>query len=105
LDYLKQGILKNGFYLLYDDDDQLYTVFCDLSVEPGSAWTLVMSWMTAKYKDLPYFRNMAFYDDAPTNEDNPNFRIYRQTFARMNSIRERSPTGALPATSKHTRPH
>lgn len=90
LDYLKQGILKNGFYLLYDDDDQLYTVFCDLSVEPGSAWTLVMSWMTAKYKDLPYFRNMAFYDDAPINEDNPNFRIYRQTFARMNSIRERS---------------
>lgn len=91
LDYLKRGILQNGFYLLYDDvDDQVYTAFCDLSIEPGSAWTLVVSWVTAKYKESPCFRNKAFTEDAPINEDNPNFQIYRQTFNRMISIQEHS---------------
>ena len=75
MDYLKQGILKSGFYLLYDDDDQLYTALCDLSTEPGSAWTLVMSWESEKYKDLPYFKNRAFFEDAPINEENPNSQI------------------------------
>ena len=87
LDYLKQGILKNGFYLLYDDDDQLYTAFCDLSSEPGTAWTLVTSWVSTNYKDLPYFNYRAFNEDAPINEDNPNFEIYRQTLNRMISLR------------------
>ena len=90
MDYLQQGIRQSGFYLLCDDDGQLYTVFCDLSSEPGSAWTLVISWMTAKYKELPYFKNRAFFEDAPINEDSPNFGIYRQTLGRMNSIREHS---------------
>lgn len=90
MDYLKRGILKSGFYLLYDNDDQLYTAFCDLLSEPGSAWTLVVSWVTAKYKELPYFKNKAFTEDAPINEDSPNFQIYRQTFDRMISIQEHS---------------
>ena len=90
LDYLQQGTLQSGFYLLCDDGGQLYTVVCDFSSEPGSAWTLVMSWMSATYKDLPYFQSKAFNEDAPINENSPNFRIYRQTLARMNSIRDRS---------------
>ena len=90
LDYLKQSIPQNGFYLLYDDSNQLYTAFCDFSTEPGSAWTLVMSWMTAKYKDLPSFKNSAFFEDAPINEETPNTAIYRQTSARMYSICLRS---------------
>ena len=49
-----------------------------------------MSWMTAKYKDLPHFKNRAFYEDAPINEETPNPEIYRQTLARMNSIRKHS---------------
>ena len=75
--------------MFYDDNDQLYTAFCDLSSEPGSAWTLVMSWLR-NYKDLSYFKNRAFNEDAPINEKTPNLQIYRQTFARMNSIRDRS---------------
>ena len=90
LDYLNQGIFRNDFYPLYDDDDQLYMAFCDLSSEPGTAWTLVMSWVSAIYRDLPYFNYRAFNEDAPINEDNPNFEIYRQTLDRMISIREHS---------------
>ena len=90
LDYLQHGIRQNGFYLIYDYDDQFYAAFCDLSSEPGSAWALVMSWMTVKYKELPHFKNKAFYEDAPINEEIPNWEIYRQTLARMNSIRKHS---------------
>lgn len=87
--YLNQGILQNGFYALYDYNDQVYVAYCDLSNEPGSAWTLVMSWIT-KYKELPYFKNRAFYADAPINDDNPNWEIYRQTYSRMYSTRQHS---------------
>ena len=100
LDYLKRGILKSGFYLLYDDDDQLYTAFCDLSIEPGSAWTLVISWMTANYKDLLYFKYKAFNQDSPINENNPNFYIYRQTLDRISASGTPPPIGEQPAASK-----
>lgn len=90
LDYLQHGIHQNGFYLLYDYHDEIYVVFCDLSNEPGSAWTLVMSWLTTKYKELPHFKSKAFYEDAPVNEETPNLEIYRQSLKQMNSIREYS---------------
>ncbi|XP_068758965.1 uncharacterized protein [Montipora capricornis] len=88
--YLNQGIRQNGFYQLYDYNNQIYVAFCDLSNEPGSAWTLVMSWMTEKYRGLPNFKSKVFYEDAPINEDSPNWQIYRQTYYQMYSIRQRS---------------
>ena len=87
LDILRQGYRRNTIYNLYDNHDQVYWGFCDLSSEPGSAWTLVISWVTAKYKDLPNFKNRAFNEDAPINDGNPNLENYRQTLARMNIIR------------------
>lgn len=90
LDYLEHSYHENDFYKLYDDQDQLYVAFCDLSYEPGTAWTLVMSWMTKKYLELPNFKSNAFSEDAPINEYAPNFDIYRQTWFRMNGLRKRS---------------
>lgn len=91
LDYLQHGSRENDFYQLEDDQNKLYVAFCDLSYEPGSAWTLVVSWVTEKYwESLPYFKNKAFSDDAPINENTPNWNIYRQTWARMNTIRKHS---------------
>ena len=90
LDYLKHGNYDNGFYWLYDDQEQLYKAYCDLSNEPGSAWTLVMSWASVTYRFLPYFSNKAFSEDAPIDENNPNWIIYRQTLSRMNSVRKHS---------------
>ena len=85
------AIVESDFYLLHDDNlNKLYVVFCDLSHEPGAAWALVMSWVTEKYRELPNFKNMTFLDDAPINENTPNWNIYRQTWARMNSIRQHS---------------
>ena len=90
LDYLQQGMTQNGFYVLVDNQGHPYMTYCDLSYEPGSAWTLVMSWQTAKFRDLPYFKTKLFTEDAPINAGSPNWFIYRETLARMKSIRSQS---------------
>ncbi|KAL9953330.1 hypothetical protein ACROYT_G040731 [Oculina patagonica] len=89
LDYLQHGKFENGFYWLFDDQDKQYVAYCDLSSEPGAAWTLVMSW-NREYKNLPQFRSKPFMQDAPINHNTPNWYIYRQTLARMKSLRSRS---------------
>ncbi|KAL9953348.1 hypothetical protein ACROYT_G040750 [Oculina patagonica] len=89
LDYLQHGKFENGFYWLFDDQDKRYVAYCDLSSEPGSAWTIVMSW-NLEYKNLPQFRSKSFMQDAPINHNTPNWYIYRQTVARMESLRSRS---------------
>jgi len=90
LDYLRRGKFENGFYWLFDaDHDKQHVAYCDLSSEPGAAWTLVMSWSLAN-KDLPQFRKQAFMQDASVNHNTPNWYIYRQTLARMKSIRSQS---------------
>ena len=89
LDYVKEGIFENGFYWLFDEQENRYVAYCDLSSEPGAAWTLVISWNRAS-KNLPHFRSKAFKQDAPINQNTPNWSVYRQTLARMNGLRSRS---------------
>ncbi|KAL9953235.1 hypothetical protein ACROYT_G040619 [Oculina patagonica] len=89
LDYLQHGRFENGFYWLFDDQYQRYVAYCDFSSEPGAAWTLVMSWNRAS-KDLPHFRSRTFLQDAPINQKTPNWHAYRQTLARMKTLRSHS---------------
>ena len=89
LNYLVRGKIENGFYWLFDDHDKRYVAYCDMSSEPGAAWTLVMSWSLAN-KDLPQFGKKSFMEDAPVNHNTPNWYIYRQTLTRMKSIRSQS---------------
>ena len=88
LDHLRHGQSKNGFYQLWDKG-QRYLAYCDFASEPGSAWTLVMSW-SLRHKHLSHFREKAFMQDAPINHKTPNWEMYRQTLARMKSIRSQS---------------
>ena len=62
--------------------------YCDLASEPGAAWTLVISW-SRTLKNLPQFQSKSFMQDAPVNENTPNWYSYRQTLARMKNIRSR----------------
>jgi len=82
-------MLRNGFYWLFDDQNQRYVAYCDLSSEPGAAWTLVVSWNKAP-KGLPHFWYKTLLQDAPVNHNTPNWNVYRQTLARMKSLRNRS---------------
>ena len=88
LDFLHLGRSKNGFYLLWDKGKR-YLAYCDFASEPGSAWTLVMSW-SAKHKNLTNFQTKPLTQDAPINHKTPNWEMYRQTLARMKSIRSQS---------------
>lgn len=89
LDYLEHGVFEDGFYWLFDDQYKRYVAYCDLSSEPGAAWTLVMSW-DVTVKDIPQFQSKAFMQDAPNNQNSPNWFSYRQTLARMKDLRSRS---------------
>ena len=89
LDYLQHGLYENGFYWLFDDANQRFVAYCDLTSEPGAAWTLVMSW-SLRFKNLPQFRSKVLPQDAPINHRTPNWYSYRQTLARMKSIQSRS---------------
>ena len=82
-------MFENGYYWLFDDQNQRYVSYCDLLSEPGAAWTLVVSWNKAS-KNLSYFRRKTFLQDAPINHKTRNWNVYRQTMARMKSLRSRS---------------
>lgn len=48
-----------------------------------------MSWNRAS-KDLPHFRSKTFLQDAPISDKTPNWNSYRQTLARMKTLRSQS---------------
>ena len=48
-----------------------------------------MSWNRAS-KNVPQIQIKTFLQDAPINQNTPNWSLYRQTLARMKSLRSRS---------------
>ena len=66
----------NGYYHISDDEDEPLTVYCDFSSEPGSAWTLVMSW-ALKYNNMPAFKSVPFFGNGTVNGESPNWNMYR----------------------------
>ena len=89
LDYLKQGASKCGIYKLFDSSGNSYPAYCDLQSEPGSAWTLVMSWSNSNRKLTP-FHLTPFKYNAPVNENAQNWNLYRLSLARMKSLQSYS---------------
>ena len=89
IDYLRRGSSKNGIYKLYDSTGNSYPAYCDLKSEPGTAWTLVMSWSTSNRR-LPAFDSTPFKINAPVNENAQNWDQYRLSLARMTSLQNNS---------------
>ena len=89
LDYLLKGACKCGVYKLYDNGGNSFPAYCDLKSEPGTAWTLVMSWSTQNRR-LPAFMKIPFKDNAPVNENAQNWNLYRPSMARMRSLQDHS---------------
>ena len=85
VDYLRRRSSKNGIYKLYDSNGNSYAVYCDLKSEPGTAWTLVMSW-SSRNRGLSKFRSIPFKINAPVNETAQNWNQYRLSLARMRSL-------------------
>ena len=89
LDYLLKGACKCGVYKLYDNSGNSFPAYCDLKSEPGTAWTLVMSWSTQNRR-LPAFMKIPFKYNAPVNENAHNWNLYRLSLARMRSLQDHS---------------
>ena len=89
LDYLKRGTTKNGYYSIVDQNGSSFTVYCDFESEPGSAWTLVVSW-SFQNKDLPAYRSASLTQDVLVNEKTPNWNVYRQSKNMMQFLKSQS---------------
>ena len=76
LDHLRSGSQTNGYYTVAAQDGGTLTVYCDFESEPGSAWTLIMSW-SLQNKNLPAFKSEPLTGNVPVNEKSPNWNIYR----------------------------
>ena len=61
-----------------------------MTSEPGSAWTLVMSY-ALKNKNVGQFgANGQMQNNLPVNEDSPNWNLYRMTLTQMNHLKSQS---------------
>ena len=69
LDYLLKGESKCGIYRLYDNAGNSFPAYCDLNSEPGTAWTLVMSWSWGtQYRSRAVFKRTPLMFDVPVIE-------------------------------------
>lgn len=89
VDILKSGMDTNDIYQIAGANGETWSVYCDFTTEPGSAWTLVMSW-SLENKDTPAFTSKSFSEDAPLNGMTPNWTIYRMSKEQMSFLKTKS---------------
>ena len=89
LDHLRSGSKMNGYYSIIDQNGNSITVYCDFESEPGSAWTLVMSW-SLQNNNLPAFKSRTLTENALVNEKTPNWNAYRQSKNAMDLLKSQS---------------
>ena len=66
-----------------------FPAYFDLKCEPGTAWTLVMSWSVG-YRWPPPFTKFPFKYNSPVNENAQNWNLYRLSLVRMRSLQGHS---------------
>ncbi|XP_065062780.1 uncharacterized protein LOC135689471 [Rhopilema esculentum] len=89
LDHLRAGTTTNGYYSIAGPNGESIPIYCDFTSEPGTAWTMVLSW-ALKNNNLVAFQSTPFSVDAPVNERTPNWVAYRLSKAQMISIKAHS---------------
>ncbi|XP_028403794.1 uncharacterized protein LOC114526401 [Dendronephthya gigantea] len=90
LDHLKKGHNSDGYYTIYDfQTNDLILVYCDMTSEAGSAWTLVMSY-AFKNRNMNQMTRRTLGQDAPVNENSPNWNLYRMSPSQMAYLKSQS---------------
>ncbi|XP_078372006.1 uncharacterized protein LOC144655593 [Oculina patagonica] len=87
LEQLWTGARYSGYYRIFNDEGHSFPVYCDLTSDANAAWTLFMSERTP---GLNVFKALPLYVDKPTNEDNPNWDLFRVSLNNMKQLRSRS---------------
>ena len=65
------------------------TVYCDMTSEPGAAWTLIESF-SLKNKGLEQFNNHPLQINVPVNEMSPNWNLYRMGLSQMTHLKSQA---------------
>ncbi|CAB3997800.1 Hypothetical predicted protein [Paramuricea clavata] len=76
LDHFNHGSKTSGYYTIFNGIKVHRVVYCDMESEPGSVWTLIMSFVREN-KDVDSFRSKAMYERSPQNNSTPNWAKYR----------------------------
>ena len=76
-------------YKLYDQSGKGYAAYCDMKSELDTAWTMVTSWSTSN-RHRAEFRKIPFKYNAPKNEDDLNWDLYRLSLTRMRLLQTHS---------------
>ena len=87
--YGQQSVSNDGIYKIYDNGGNTFLAYCDLRSEPGSAWTMVMSW-SRENRLISAFHNSPFQINAPENETYPSWDRYRLSLEQMRSLQAHS---------------
>lgn len=82
---MKNGALQSGLYEVFDYSGNRYKVYCDLTSEPGMAWTLVIS-QSFKNRALSQFQDPLF-ENSPLNQDTPRWDEYRLPLLRLQHLK------------------
>lgn len=86
LDLRAAGCETNGIYVVSDNSNRVYHVYCDFTSEPNFVYTLVTSWKFSNRMFKP-FRTKSYRNNHPVNESNPNWDSYRLSYQRMEALR------------------
>ena len=86
MDYLRNRATRSGVYRIHGNDGQSYQVYCDLTSEPGSAWTLVMSY-TYKNVALAPVRYSMLSANSPLNAKWPRWDAYRLELTQVEQLK------------------
>ncbi|XP_031554338.1 uncharacterized protein LOC116291312 [Actinia tenebrosa] len=88
LDYLRQGSTLKVIYTIRENDKS-YKVWCDMTSEPGSSWTLILSF-ALKNRNNPAFCSRSFRGDSKANDDVPRWEAYRMSLKTMKLLASQS---------------
>ena len=76
-----------GKYKIFDDNMELFDVFCDFDLNSTNAWTLIQSY---EFQNKKTFAQKIFPMDFAVNSKSPRWDAYRLSKFRMQSIQEDS---------------
>ena len=78
----------HGFYQISLYNSHV-TIYCDFESERGSAWALVESFSFENSK-IKQVREHSLSENAPLNENTPNWYRYRMSHTQMNHFKQQS---------------
>ncbi|XP_048590081.1 uncharacterized protein LOC125573577 [Nematostella vectensis] len=85
LNHMKGGATESGIYTITFSDGARGKVWCDLTSEPDSAWTMILSF-AMKNRQIRAFCNDPFKLNSPRQSENPNWQDYRIELSKMQHL-------------------